>query len=641
MAAPSLSGITIESTFSSGSNPSSGTLVGGGSQFQNSEEFGQTGIDFDVQASSVAVEQKNTASMGCRYSMSQIGASNPLNVSGGKLLAWHVNLAPFPESGNFDVLTEFQTFANGGFRIRLYSNSGFTTYREYDIFGSDTIFAGQSRLRNTDGWQAIVIDPSASGLEDASSGTFNPATIYAIEYVFVKSAGAANIIFALDQLVTSNGMVMVAGDVSTPGTFADFASYAEVTQNTALCPALGQTIYSKLPLKFGDGSTASRMVVADGSVIFAGVDGASDNPRHSIVTANTLGFTFDLSGSCHVDLRRCSMSSTAKWVLDISVASGGTFTWDGGTVSNIGTNAMDADAALHNLIFDSCDKIAAAASQDFSGSTFSASTDAVAAFIWDGTQDITGCRFLNNTTPAGAVEIASAGTYNLSSNTFSGNTKDFNVTATSGTVTITVDSASSTDHSGGFSDSGYIAAKVSTAGATVVISAPVVSYARGVSGAPVGSAIAIFKRSSSLVADRSQFTLAAGNNSGNGTLVIAETIPNDTPATGFVRVLRDDGTEDRLAFTSWAGSTFTLSGTLPVTYTAGNGVYVGYIDVLGSVTGDESVDLEYVSNRSCVLVVRLGSGGGRIREIRQDITVGAQDIVLPISGFADTINTTT
>jgi hypothetical protein len=157
----------------------------------------------------------------------------------------------------------------------------------------------------------------------------------------------------------------------------------------------------------------------------------------------------------------------------------------------------------------------------------------------------------------------------------------------------------------------------------------------------VGAAIAIFKRISSLVADRSQFTLDTGNNSGDSTLVIAETIPDDTPDSGFIRVLRDDGSEDRLAFTSWAGSTFTLSGTLPATYSAGNGCYVGYVDVLGSSTGNESVDLEYVSDRNCVLVVRLGSGSGRIREIRQDITLGAQDQVVPVSGFADTINATT
>ena len=180
-----------------------------------------------------------------------------------------------------------------------------------------------------------------------------------------------------------------------------------------------------------------------------------------------------------------------------------------------------------------------------------------------------------------------------------------------------------------------------TAGAGVTLAAPVVSFARGITGAPVGAAIAIFLRSAPLIANRSQFTLAAGNNLGNGTLVISGTIPADTPSSGFVRVLRDDGAEDRLAYSSRAGDTFTLAGTLPVTYNAGNGCYVGYLDVLGSATGDESVNLQHVVNRACVLVVRLGSGVGRIREIRQNITLSNQDQVIPVAGFADFINTST
>jgi hypothetical protein len=177
----------------------------------------------------------------------------------------------------------------------------------------------------------------------------------------------------------------------------------------------------------------------------------------------------------------------------------------------------------------------------------------------------------------------------------------------------------------------------STSGITIAV--PVVSYDRTVSGAPTGSAIAIFPRSSSLIADLDQFTLDTGNDSGDGALVVNETIPNDTPASGFIRVARDDGSEDRLAYASWSGSTFTLSGTLPATYSSGNGAYVGYLDVLGSSTGTETVNLEYVSNRSCVLCVRLGSGSSRSKEIREDITLGASDFERQVSTVFDAINT--
>jgi hypothetical protein len=125
-------------------------------------------------------------------------------------------------------------------------------------------------------------------------------------------------------------------------------------------------------------------------------------------------------------------------------------------------------------------------------------------------------------------------------------------------------------------------------------------------------------------------------------LVVNETIPDDKPDSGFVRVLRDDGTEDRLPYSSWSGSTFTLdSATLPTTYSSGNGAYVGYVDVLGSSTGSESNELQYVANRNCVLTVRLGSGANRIRDIRQALVKQAQDQVIPITGFFDSINITT
>lgn len=170
---------------------------------------------------------------------------------------------------------------------------------------------------------------------------------------------------------------------------------------------------------------------------------------------------------------------------------------------------------------------------------------------------------------------------------------------------------------------------------------PVVSYDRIVSSAPAGSSIAIFKRSAALTADLSQFTLAAGNDSGDSDLVIKETIPVDTPATGFIRITRNDGsTEDRLAYSSWTGSTFTLDSiTLPASYAEDTGCYVGYLDIINSSTGTESNNLQYVANRDCVLSIRLGSGAGRIVDIRQNVTLGASDFEFQASAQTDTINT--
>jgi hypothetical protein len=69
--------------------------------------------------------------------------------------------------------------------------------------------------------------------------------------------------------------------------------------------------------------------------------------------------------------------------------------------------------------------------------------------------------------------------------------------------------------------------------------------------------------------DREALTDGTGNNSGDGDYVVTETIPTDYPASGTLVVQDKNGSElyeDFLTYTSFTGSTFTLSGTLPRTY---------------------------------------------------------------------------
>jgi len=228
--------------------------------------------------------------------------------------------------------------------------------------------------------------------------------------------------------------------------------------------------------------------------------------------------------------------------------------------------------------------------------------------------------YLNGSVPATGIVLVIAGETYLPGWTFASGAT---INRVSGSATVYVDANQ--------------VAKI-TAGTGVTIEATPISIEVAVNGAPVGASIGVFKRLAPLVADRSQFTLASGNNSGNSTLVISTAISRDTPTSGFVRVLRNDGSEDRLAYSSRTGSTFTLSGTLPVTYSAGNGAYVGYLDVLSSATGDESNIVEYVADRDCVLTVRKGSGTGKIEDVRTNLTITSSDSIIPVNGILDSIN---
>lgn len=105
---------------------------------------------------------------------------------------------------------------------------------------------------------------------------------------------------------------------------------------------------------------------------------------------------------------------------------------------------------------------------------------------------------------------------------------------------------------------------------------------------------------------KNTYTLAAGNISGSSSIVINETISADEPSSGNVRI-----GDDSYAYTSYSGSTFTLSGTLSSTYSASDPCYVPLIDA--AATGAAlSVSVLYVSDRPITGSVRRGSGGDEI-----------------------------
>lgn len=108
--------------------------------------------------------------------------------------------------------------------------------------------------------------------------------------------------------------------------------------------------------------------------------------------------------------------------------------------------------------------------------------------------------------------------------------------------------------------------------------------------------------------DYSQFTINGNQSAGAGTLLINEAIPDDTPATGNIRVQGStNGSYDLVPYASWSGSTFTLTGTLPDDVNTGENVFLSYIDEVA--TGvSASFTTVYDSDRTIFIRVRNGSG---------------------------------
>jgi hypothetical protein len=124
--------------------------------------------------------------------------------------------------------------------------------------------------------------------------------------------------------------------------------------------------------------------------------------------------------------------------------------------------------------------------------------------------------------------------------------------------------------------------------------------------------------------DQAQLSIAAANalTTDNITsVVVTETIPSDTPSVGTIRVVDDLGFDRRLEYSSYTGSTFTISSVdgqedfLTTNAAVGNDVYITYVDKLaGGAT--EAFTAVYSTDRDLVVLVR----DGGVSPIKQFIT---------------------
>jgi hypothetical protein len=126
--------------------------------------------------------------------------------------------------------------------------------------------------------------------------------------------------------------------------------------------------------------------------------------------------------------------------------------------------------------------------------------------------------------------------------------------------------------------------------------------------------------------DSAQMTLATTLSGGTETQVDVGSgnIPADTPDTGVLRIVLDDGRHRRVPYSSHDSSQyFTISSTDftdPNDATAGNGVYLGYVDKLAA-GSSESFTVVYNADRTLFIRVRDG-GASPIKTFETTGTLG-------------------
>ena len=123
--------------------------------------------------------------------------------------------------------------------------------------------------------------------------------------------------------------------------------------------------------------------------------------------------------------------------------------------------------------------------------------------------------------------------------------------------------------------------------------------------------VSVFRTTSSTTINKTIYTAAAGNNTGNTTFVVTQSIEVDTPSAGSIRIVdisnNTNTREARSTYTSWDGTTKTFSGLSPAldrAYTqTDDTAYVPFIDTSASGTS-VSVTVIYTTDRTILLRVR-------------------------------------
>jgi hypothetical protein len=137
-----------------------------------------------------------------------------------------------------------------------------------------------------------------------------------------------------------------------------------------------------------------------------------------------------------------------------------------------------------------------------------------------------------------------------------------------------------------------------------------------VSSVVSGDKVTVFRTTTSTTINKTQFAAGNANTSGASTFYVGDTIPSDTPNSGYIRVVDTSDTsinrERRYAYSSWSNTTssFTLSGTtvLDRTYSAGeDSAYVPYYD---EVAGNTSVYVTVIYNSDQSVLTRVRRYGG-------------------------------
>jgi len=482
--------------------------------------------------------------------------------------------------------------ALGGLRVGYFSGGDTDNWAYWQV-------SATAELLNNNWWPIFC-----AGAPTADSGTFDNTDLTGI-IIYLQASGNG-FVFGLqvyvDQLLYVNGPAILSRD-ATPGTLAmgDFYERFKATSgedyHSLLVNRAGPTYEFGIPVSlqcddFADSNLSLAFKPADGVGFPTAAPGYFQleiigQASGSVVIDNLILVNTATDYILTVDASAASTTVQLSSLFCAGLSDARLF--GAGLIVTQGVISSPDTISISDGDFDLTVK-SAAAPLVIDGDLIAGSTITIVSPAADAIQfEFAAADYsdLNFTVPADAtvnIDHAAPGTWIFTGLTSAGTVNVDTLTANDVTVTV----AAALDAQ---------AVSPSSGGGTVTIDKPATTVTVSVSGLVVGEdRIILARNDGSGGINTAEYSLASGNDSGNSTVMVSAAINADTPASGVVCVYNAALSRfDRYQYSSYAGSTFALTGALSQNYDAGDDAFAPFLHKLAS-AATESTTLEFSSN---------------------------------------------
>lgn len=406
-----------------------GTIAGGGKTADRYLDIGDQGVSTFLSAANTQGDRNNY--QGLRFECDRSGLGGTYDLT-GKLFWGQCNFI------NYKTYTQVNKYSVLGMGVALEDSLG--NFKVWSVNGLDS---ERGLFDVTKG--GFFVDPTNNDTV-ASSGTLDITDIKYMAFI-INGLAQDNVQIYISNVGIYDEIEITAGSSNSPIDIPKlydfgFANLSRMVDGNNLVGAW----------KLGDGVADVYTLIQDRTIAFPEYNGNGA----CMISSGTFGFAFDSTAGSTITFKDSIVSGTSEWKWDQQNGLG-TQTYTGNSFRKAKPCNIDT-ADYTGTVFNQCGTITQNGAT-LDNCVINNSLDSVGWVIGTGTY--AGIEISNCTN---GVEIPLAGTYDFTSVTFTSNTNDIQITATTGIVNINL-------------SLGQPAPSFTTAGATVNLIVPDITLA--------------------------------------------------------------------------------------------------------------------------------------------------------------------